>query len=516
MKLTFFLRKQLGLLTLLAVLFLGACQVQKSTTQTTEPTVTFLHLNDVYEIAGVAAGKYGGLDRVATLKKELLEKNPNTFFILAGDFLNPSVLGTIEYQAGKFIKGKQMVETLNAAQLDFVCFGNHEFDIKEEELLERIDESDFEWIATNTFHKKDNKVQPFTRKGKPLPTHLVVDLPQKDGKSIRMGLMGICLHYNNPPHSHFEDVYQSSEKMYDSLSKVSDFVVAITHLNEAEDLELARRLPQLSLIMGGHDHHNMYHQIGQVVVAKADANARTAYVHQLHFDKTTQKTKVISELKEINDQLASDPKTKKVIEKWLDIAFLKMKEQGFEPNQIVAVLKEPLEAREEVIRNEQTNTGVLITEAFKSVFPTADCALLGSGSVRLDDRVEGIITQYDILRLLPFGGAVVEIEIKGSNLIRLLEAGLKNKGSGGYLQVDKNLTQKDNQWFLRNEPIQAEKVYKVALNDYILTGKETQMDFMSQENKAVILKTTLYTAFSDPRSDVRKTLIAYLLQKMRE
>jgi 5'-nucleotidase len=260
----------------------------------------------------------------------------------------------------------------------------------------------------------------------------------------------------------------------------------------------------------------MYHQIVQVVVEKADANARTAYVHQLHFDKTTQKTKVISELKEINDQLASDPKTKKVIEKWLDIAFLKMKEQGFEPNQIVAVLKEPLEAREEVIRNEQTNTGVLITEAFKSVFPTADCALLGSGSVRLDDRVEGIITQYDILRLLPFGGAVVEIEIKGSNLIRLLEAGLKNKGSGGYLQVDKNLTQKDNQWFLRNEPIQAEKVYKVALNDYILTGKETQMDFMSQENKAVILKTTLYTAFSDPRSDVRKTLIAYLLQKMRE
>ncbi|WP_051203420.1 bifunctional metallophosphatase/5'-nucleotidase [Hugenholtzia roseola] len=516
MKLTFFLRKHVGLLTLLAALFLNACQAQKSATQTAEPTVTFLHINDVYEIAGVAAGKYGSLDRVATLKKELVKQNPNTFLILAGDFLNPSVLGTIEYQQGKFIKGKQMVETLNAAGLDFACFGNHEFDIKEDELLERINESDFEWIATNTFHKKDGKVQPFTRKGKPLPTHLVLELPQKNGKPLRMGLMGICLPYNNPPHSYFDDFYQSAEKMYDSLSKVSDFVVAITHLNEVEDLELARRLPHLPLIMGGHDHHNMYHQVGEVVMAKADANARTAYIHQLYFNDTTQKVRVVSKLKEIDATLPSDPNTKKVIDKWLDIAFLKMKEQGFEPNQIVTVVKEPLEAREAAIRNQQTNTGELITEAFKHVFPAADCALLGSGSVRIDDKVEGTITQYDILRMLPFGGAVVEVELKGSDLVRLLEAGMKNKGSGGYLQMDKNLTQKETQWLLKNEPIQAEKIYKVVLNDFILTGKERHMEFMSQENKAVILKTTLYAASSDPRSDVRKTLIQYLLQKTRE
>jgi 2',3'-cyclic-nucleotide 2'-phosphodiesterase (5'-nucleotidase family) len=55
---------------------------------------------------------------------------------------------------GKAIRGRQMVEALNAAGLDFAIFGNHEFDIREAELQERLNESHFQWISTNSFHKK--------------------------------------------------------------------------------------------------------------------------------------------------------------------------------------------------------------------------------------------------------------------------------------------------------------------------------------------------------------------------
>src|SRR6059058_1223061 len=90
--------------------------------------VIFLQLNDIYEISPLDHGKIGGAARVATIRNELKKINPLTYTILAGDFLSPSAMGTLKY-AGKTIAGTQMVETLNAAGVDLVTFGNHEFDI---------------------------------------------------------------------------------------------------------------------------------------------------------------------------------------------------------------------------------------------------------------------------------------------------------------------------------------------------------------------------------------------------
>ena len=70
--------------------------------------LTFLQLNDVYEIAPIQGGEYGGLARVETVHKELVEENPNTMLFLAGDFLNPSLLGSIKVD-GERVRGKQMI-----------------------------------------------------------------------------------------------------------------------------------------------------------------------------------------------------------------------------------------------------------------------------------------------------------------------------------------------------------------------------------------------------------------------
>ena len=75
-------------------------------------SLTFLQVNDVYEVAPLTGGQVGGMARIATLKKQLLAENPNTFTFMAGDFLSPSLLGTIKYE-GQRIKGKQMVEVMN-------------------------------------------------------------------------------------------------------------------------------------------------------------------------------------------------------------------------------------------------------------------------------------------------------------------------------------------------------------------------------------------------------------------
>lgn len=56
---------------------------------------TFLQMNDVYELIPLGGGKKGGLARVATIRRLLLEENPNTITVLSGDVVSPSALGTL-------------------------------------------------------------------------------------------------------------------------------------------------------------------------------------------------------------------------------------------------------------------------------------------------------------------------------------------------------------------------------------------------------------------------------------
>ena len=135
--------KKITALAFLA-LTLFSCQQEK--------TVDFivLQMNDVYEIAPVEGGKAGGMARVATIKKQLLQENPNVITTLSGDFVSPSLIGTLTYQNEK-IAGRQMVEVMNALGVDYVVPGNHEYDIKEGEHLQRIAESEFQWTTTNCF-----------------------------------------------------------------------------------------------------------------------------------------------------------------------------------------------------------------------------------------------------------------------------------------------------------------------------------------------------------------------------
>ena len=147
-------------------------------------TVNIVQVNDVYEIAPVEAGKSGGMARVASIKKELLIKNKNSFLIMAGDFLSPSVYNSLQYE-GKRIRGRQMVEAMNAADMDIAVFGNHEFDISESELQSRIDESDFQWVSSNSFHKTTAGIYPFTKTtGAGLGLAMVKNMVELSGGSI--------------------------------------------------------------------------------------------------------------------------------------------------------------------------------------------------------------------------------------------------------------------------------------------------------------------------------------------
>jgi 5'-nucleotidase len=112
--------------------------------------ITILHVNDTYQFTPVEGGKFGGLARVMTIRNDALKDNPNTLLTLGGDTLSPSV-------ETRTYRGAQMIDAWNAVGLDYSVFGNHEFDIKTDELLSRIKESKFVWLGANVIDTKTGK-----------------------------------------------------------------------------------------------------------------------------------------------------------------------------------------------------------------------------------------------------------------------------------------------------------------------------------------------------------------------
>ncbi len=475
-----------------------------------------LQLNDVYEIAPIQGGKFGGMARVATIRQELLKENPHTFTTLSGDFLNPSVLGTVKYDGAR-IKGAQMVAAMNALGVDYVCFGNHEFDLSEDDLLKRINESKFDWISTNLQYNKDGKTQPFYKlvdnQPQNFPKSVVLKIPNKNGEdTVKVGLLGLALKIDNKIVA-YEDVKAAAEAELTALKGKVDFTIPMTHLAIADDKKLAKDVPQFPLIMGGHDHTNMIHQVGNTSITKADANAKTVYIHRISYDHVTKQVSVKSELKEINESIQEEAKTAQMVNTWLTRAKTGFDSLGFNVKEkLMIVTGKPLDGREDHIREEPTNLGKDICKAMVATIPKAQAGILNSGSVRLDDQLQGQVTVYDVLRALPYGGDIYEVKLKGSLLSKILTTGRNNKGSGGYLQTTGvSYDETAKKWKVGDTAIVPDQVYTVAMSNYLLTGKESNFGYLTPKNPDIVSATE---DNKDPlREDIRKALMEFWKKK---
>jgi 5'-nucleotidase/UDP-sugar diphosphatase len=471
--------------------------------------VTFLQVNDVYEIAPIQGGKFGGMARVETVHQELLQENKNTLLVMAGDFLNPSLLGTVKYN-GERIRGKQMIETMNAMNFGLVAFGNHEFDVSATDLQKRLNESNFPWISANVLYKKGDSLSLFykERAGKKefVNDTFIKEFTDADGTHVKIGFISVCVPSNPKSYVKYTDVFEAAKRSYNELKDKVDVVFGLTHLTISQDKKILEMLPNIPLIMGGHEHTNMLVSVGDAAVAKADANAKTAYIHRISYDAKTKKVVVISELKEINDALKSDTIVGVVVDKWQAILKTKIKNIIANPDAVIYTTKTPLEARDTPIRSMQTNMGELITKSMSFAFDdTVDCALVNGGSIRIDDVLEGNISSVDIFRVLPYGGAILKVKIKGSLLQEVLEYGKNAAGTGAYLQRY-NAVLKNNTWRISGKAIKPNKVYTVAFSDYLLKGFD--IPFLSEKNKGVL---SVYSPKpTENSSDIRKAVILYL------
>ena len=478
----------LACLTLTSTLILSA--------QAPAPAVlTIVHLNDVYEIGAVEGGRSGGLARVATVVSNLTRTNAPVLVTLGGDYVSPSALGTARVN-GEALAGKQMVDVLNATGLQWATLGNHEFDISEAAFKARMAEQTFKIVISNV---TDAQGELFANTVRSAIVPVTIG-----GRTLRIGLLGLLLDANKKPWVKYQPPIETAKAVVAELAGKVDAIVALTHLSIGGDSDLAAAVPEIDLILGGHEHENWLLRRGPhfTPIIKADANVRSLAIVSMSFGATGTRPTISSRLQVIDDQITGMPAVDALVKKWTATAFDAFRRDGFSPEAPVAILTESLDGREATVRNRDGKLTQIIANAMRHE-AKADLGIFNGGSVRIDDVLTpGPITEYDIIRVLPFGGKVVRASFDGALLAKVLDQGLGNQGVGGYLHSSDGVRRTAAGWIINGAPLDPAKRYVVGISDFLLTGGEANLAYLTRTNAGV----------HDPEDlrDVRRAVIEEL------
>lgn len=406
-----------------------------------ETRFTILQINDVYKIEGLLGGSVGGLARVRTLRKELEAEGRPVLVLHAGDLLFPSVMS-------KYLRGSAMIRTLNlldgdAAAFDpalVVVFGNHEFDDRDPgTVLGRVAQSDFAWVSSNTRYRsvKTSPGEPFS--GRVANAH---DFLVKEVGGARIGIFGLTtdaqprdyVAYDYEPAARNAAVTRALEKL---RAAGATAFVALTHQDLDEDERLARDFPAVGLVVGGHEHFFLQRRVGRTWITKADADARTAVVHDVRVraDGTIEDSfrKVA-----LGPEVEKDAEVERDVQASLaDLAAAVRSQTGRDLQEVLGTTENLLEGVEPAVRGRETALGNFLTDVLRLRMET-DLAFVNGGAIRINDDIPpGPIRNYDFEGIFYFDNSIVSFEVTGAELLELLRISVSkvHTGHGRFLQV---------------------------------------------------------------------------------
>lgn len=231
------------------ILFVGFCYGQQK-------KLVILHTNDIHsqiETFAENAGGYragnGGMVRIATYVDQVREEEQNVLVLDAGDFSQGSPYYNL-------FSGKAEVELMNAIGYDVSTFGNHEFDLGMENLIELIELANFPFVNANydlTATILKDYVQPYV-------------IINKDGLKIGIFGLGVSLKgvtfERNIEGIILKNTFETANEMSDLLKNKlkCDLVICLSHIGfdgsegKINDSSLAAQSEFIDVIIGGHSH----------------------------------------------------------------------------------------------------------------------------------------------------------------------------------------------------------------------------------------------------------------------
>ena len=387
-----------------------------SATSSLSPSTSLLrvvHVNDVYLL--------DQLPKLKCLVDRMKKKPGKTIVVMSGDFIMPSLLSGVD-------KGAGMIDVLNQVGLDYVCFGNHECDIPNHALIERIKESKFTWINSN--------MRDFAYT---LPEYVAVDAVSQDGSNRRkVGLVGVCVQCEKTKFGGAAGTMEVPNACVSRLAPVLKSagcaaLLPLTHQDQKDDVALANMNGTLPLpmpvVFAGHDHDESYSQHSNCWVMKAGADALKADVVELVWDDhNAAACKVSYRIFDISKEQA-DPALKTLAARHLN-KVLAMEHVFFTgSDNKVSLGGERKILSSERVRFQPTTVGAFFATAVRTITKT-DCCLLEAASIKGETTYTNgkRFNMASLRRELPYDSDVVTVKWTGQFIKNVIEHSRASRG----------------------------------------------------------------------------------------
>ena len=430
----------------------------------TEKKITILHTNDLHShIIGFGPEltytsltvnddkTIGGFARIATIIKDEKERNEGTTLVIdAGDFLMGTLFQALEKETGFQLR------LMNSMGYDVTCLGNHEFDFGPGWLASMISTAHDKGkipsilIGNTEFDKKDINDDGLEKllSEKVVCRKLIL---VRDG--IKFGLFSIVGKdaVNDSPKSMpltFEKQTSFAKKMVKELrDEKCDIIICVSHSGlvkgksgawVGEDVELAKKVKGIDLIIGGHTHTKLDQPLIVNGIPIVQAGEYGEFVGRISFTYSNKNLKVEGyKLIPIDDKILGDKNINQlVLEQKERITAEILKPLGLEYDKPVAEARFILEGNESG-NFMASNLGPLVADAIqyyvnKHAVKGTDVSMVAAGVLR-DKILIGKQTAPDIFRVMSLGSG--NDNVPGYALSRMYVTGKELKSILEILQV---------------------------------------------------------------------------------
>ncbi|OGB08222.1 MAG: bifunctional UDP-sugar hydrolase/5'-nucleotidase [Burkholderiales bacterium RIFCSPHIGHO2_12_FULL_69_20] len=459
--------------------------------------LTILHTNDHHgRFWPNADGEYGLAARktlIDRVRAEVAAAGGHTLLLDGGD-VNTGVPESDLQDAEPDFKG------MDRLGYDAMAVGNHEFDKPPAVLAKQRQWVGFPLLSANIYRDGRRLFEPyriFERGGYRIA---VMGLTTDD--TARMVL---------PDHIAgvtFRKPADEAAQLVPQLRRQADMVIAATHMghypdgqrgvNAPGDVAMARAVPGLDLIVGGHSQNpvcmlaenrrNPSHVPGQPCAPDrqngawiVQAHEWGKYVGRADFVIDGGRVELVRyQLMPVNLKLrGADGKKTLATEAIAEDAGLRAFLQPFQQagqgrlSVTIGAADGVLDGDRARVRQQPTNLGTLIARAMMDR-TGADLALINSGGVR-DSLPAGPITYRDVLKVQPFANTVGVVTLTGAELLDYLGAAAKmTPGAGGFAQTAgvqlRIAAGRLLEARVAGQPIDAQRRYRLSINNFTAIG----------------------------------------------
>lgn len=429
--------------------------------------IVILHTNDVHSrleshIPAEAEEEQGGRVRLATLVDDIRAVYGKEAVILldAGD----SIHGL---NVDNLFGGLPSIEVMNFMGYNAFVPGNHDFNYGQEVLLERVRDAKFPVLAANVTYEDGS-----------LFTGTSALIQEFNG--VKVGIIGLVTdetpfvtHPRNAEGLVFHDPIAIAKMVAERLRPRVDILIVLSHLGYPLEVELAKAVPELDVIVGGHSHTELKvaEEVNGVILVQADEYANN--LGFLYLD--VQDGRIVDYegfLIPVTAEIPKHPGVQAIIDRW-------NAELQERLNSVVGRSDVTWIGEREFVRTSETNLGNLVADLIRETVGS-DIAVTNGGGIRASINA-GEIKVADIYSVLPFDNTLVVVEMMGMDIIDALEHSVRAlpEQSGGFLQVSGLTFEVDPKAQpggrvinvrVNGERISASKYYTVATNDFLAAG----------------------------------------------